>query len=127
MSSGDEKKTEFNKDIEEFGSGWNKNTGGKSRSGIKKLHSKSLRISDEVLKFVMEYPEGIGFTGKIVNLLLEFKNSIPEREKKIEILDNLLKKKEEMLSEIGKIIPILARFSYDIIQLIDGYKSIKNK
>lgn len=69
----------------------------------KKCHSKSVRLTDEVLAYVEAHP-GDGFNNKFENLVLDYKNSEQYRKKRIAYYDNLIEARKKQLTEIaGKV------------------------
>lgn len=73
--------------------------GKKFANGEPKIHQTSLRYTDTVKKIVESY-KGASFNERFENLCLDFKKSIPEREKKKKDLDDEIKKREEYLKSL---------------------------
>lgn len=65
-----------------------------------KNNQKCVRMSDDILAIVMNYKKGEGFNEKFENLVIDFKNSVPEREK---YLDNLNKQIDSKLKDLASV------------------------
>lgn len=64
-----------------------------------KSNSKSVRLSDEVMAYILNAP-GDGFNQKFENIILEAKQTEPERLERIAHYDDLIEKKRKQLSKI---------------------------
>lgn len=64
-----------------------------------KSNSKSVRLSDEVMAYILAAP-GDGFNQKFENIILEAKQTEPERLERIAHYDDLIARKREQLSRI---------------------------
>ena len=67
----------------------------------KKCHSKSVRLTDEVLAYVEAHP-GDGFNNKFENLVLDYKNSEKYRKKRVAYYDNLIEARKKQLVEVSE-------------------------
>lgn len=66
----------------------------------RKVHSKSIRLSDKVLQYIESVP-GDGFNQKFENIIIEAMETVPQREKELAYYDGLIAKRKEQLSKIA--------------------------
>ncbi len=96
-----------------------------------KNNQKCVRMSDDILAIVMNYEKGEGFNEKFENLVIDFKNSIPEREKYLKNLDMQIDGKLKDLSKLEERIRLLKNIEFsldslrrDILKITDSATKI---
>ena len=65
----------------------------------RKSNAKSVRLSDEVMAYILKAP-GDGFNQKFENIVLEAKKTEPERQKRLAYYDGLIEKRKKQLARI---------------------------
>lgn len=101
----------------------------------KKLHSKCVRMTNEVFDTVLSYSKGLRkpcsydeeFNQKFENLVLDFKNSIPEREQIKKKLDEEIQKKMKILDKVEQRINQLESLEFSLDYLRDNILNIMDK
>lgn len=66
----------------------------------KKIHSKSVRLSDKVFHYIEAAP-GNGFNNKFENIIIEAVETVPQRERELAYYDDLIKKRKVQFDEIS--------------------------
>lgn len=95
-----------------------------------KNNQKCVRMSDEILNIVMSC-KGEGFNDKFENLVMDFKKSIPEREKYLKSLNSQIDSKLKDLDKIEQRIRGIKNIEFsldnlrrDILRITDTATSI---
>lgn len=91
---------------------------GEAEMSNKKIHSKSIRLTDEVLAYIEQAP-GDGFNQKFENIILEAKNGEQERKRRLAYYDKLLEKRKTQLSEIGNRVESITKITNLICKNVD--------
>jgi len=83
---------------------------------LAKNNQKCVRIDDEILKIV-ENVKGNGFNEKFENLVLDYRKTIPEREKYLQNLEQQIHSKLKTLADIEKRINGLKNIEFNLDNL----------
>jgi len=78
-----------------------------------KNNQKCVRMSDEILDIVMA-SSGDGFNDKFENIVVDFKKTIPEREKRLKVLDVQIADKLKDLNKIEERIRGIKNFEFSL-------------
>lgn len=62
---------------------------------MKKSNSKSIRLSDKVLNYILSYPVGSGFNEKFENIIIYAMETEEERKRELAFWDEQIKSKRE--------------------------------
>ena len=87
----------------------------------KKIHSKSIRLTDEVLAYIEQAP-GDGFNQKFENIILEAKNGEQERKGRLAYYDKLLEERTKQLSDIRNRMESVAKITNILVRNVDTLK-----
>lgn len=95
-----------------------------------KNNQKCVRMSDDILNIVMSY-KGEGFNDKFENLVIDYKKSVPEREKYLKNLNIQIDEKLKDLKKLEDRFRGLKNFEFsldnlrrDILKITDAATSI---
>ena len=91
-----------------------------------KNNQKCVRMSDEVLKIVMN-TKGDGFNEKFENLVIDYHKTIPERQKYKDNIDIQIQDKFKQLKEIENRINGLKSLEFSLDSLRHDIMNINNK
>ena len=96
--------------------------------GEKQLKSvaKSLRMTPEVYDFVMTAP-GDGFNQKFENLVIDIKQSEPDRLERIRQLDRMIQQKSMQLDKISRWVIDMDDVVRDALKLEDAFVTLQHK
>lgn len=104
-----------------------------------KEHIRSVRFSEEVRKIVegvdlgrdaKTYNGKVSFNDQFEKMCLEYKNTVPEREKKVKELDKLIAEKQKQLAKLNEKMAQLNSFDWGIetlkSKIVEVTKQVNN-
>lgn len=92
----------------------------------RKIHSKSIRLSDKVLRYIEAAP-GDGFNQKFENIIVEAVEAVPGREKEVAYYDQLIEKRRKQLSRIADKVESLDVTIQAVFSLQDEVRRIQRQ
>lgn len=94
-----------------------------------KNNIRSIRYSDDVKAIVesIKLPEGDSFNEKFETLCLEYKNTIPEREKALKELNKKIAEREKYLQTLNNKIRQMTDLEWGIDALKDKIANVNNQ